>query len=185
MKVLYPGTFDPVTIGHMDVIQTAKRLFDEVLVAVMRNPSKKCIFPTCERAEMIQRTLNVYGWSDKVKVLQYDGLVGSLVKREHADAIIRGLKLVMDYEAELDMSFNNTKLSGGIPSIFIAPKQEHLHIRSSTVRGLLSFAGDISDYVPCGAYGFMVEEGYLGESKCSDQIAELVERPMEVCDDGQ
>lgn len=136
--VVYPGTFDPITLGHLDVIEAVSDIFDMVAVGILTNPNKKPMFSEQERLAMIEETIEEYDFPN-VDVVVFRGLTIDFAKQEQAVAIVRGLRLVMDFEAELDISFNNRVLDGDMHTIFIPPRQEHIHIRSSTVRELLAF----------------------------------------------
>lgn len=147
--VVYPGTFDPITLGHLDVIKPAARVFDKVVVAILINTQKKPKFGKKERLAMIKESVQDCKLQN-VRVTSFAGLTVDLAKKEGAVAIIRGLRLVTDYEAELDISFNNQILGEGIPTIFFPPTKEHIHIRSSTVREIISFGRleKLEHYVP-------------------------------------
>ena len=146
---VYPGTFDPTTLGHLDVIKAGSMLFDEVIVAILVNVQKNPMFSKEERLAMVEESVRECKLSN-VRVVFFEGLTTELVRQEGATVIIRGLRLVMDFEAELDISFNNRILGRGIPTIFIPPVQKHIHIRSATVRELLSFGKKkkLKHYVP-------------------------------------
>jgi len=150
---VYPGTFDPITLGHLDVMRAASDIFDEVAVGILVNPRKQPMFPEKTRLEMIEEVIRDAGL-DNVRVVVSAGLTVEFAEKEKAIAIVRGLRLVMDYEAELDMSFNSRVLADSIYTVFIAPNQEHIHIRSSTVRELIHFGigekakDKLSLYVP-------------------------------------
>ncbi|MFH1362837.1 MAG: pantetheine-phosphate adenylyltransferase, partial [Candidatus Omnitrophota bacterium] len=134
---LYPGTFDPITLGHLDVIKTASLIFDEVIVAMLINRQKEPFFSVEERDAMVSGSLKDYGILN-ARAIYSKGLTVALAEREKATAIIRGLRLVTDFEAELTLAFNNAKLCN-IPTIFVPPCQDHIHISSSAVRELLQF----------------------------------------------
>lgn len=145
---VYPGTFDPITLGHLDVIKASSVIFDKAIVAILINPKKKPMFSEEERLIMIEGSLQENGLTN-IETASFHGLTVEFVHHVKAIAIIRGLRLVMDYEAELDISFNNRILAGEIYTVFIPPLQEHIHIRSSTVRELLLFGKkDLEKYVP-------------------------------------
>jgi len=135
---IYPGTFDPITLGHLDVIQASSAIFDEVVVGLLINPQKKPMFSQEERLEMIEESVKECRMTN-VRVECFAGLTVELARREGAMAIIRGLRLTTEYEVELNISFNNRLLDDGIYTILVAPLQQHIHISSSVVRELLSF----------------------------------------------
>lgn len=146
---VYPGTFDPITFGHCDVIKASAAIFDEVVVGILRNSRKKPMFSEQGRLKMIEDTIRESGLSN-VRVVVFQGLTIELVRREKAVAIIRGLRLTTEYEEELTISFNNRVLGKDVYTIFIAPRQEHIHISSSVVRELIGFGrvDDLRQYVP-------------------------------------
>lgn len=133
---LYPGTFDPITLGHLDVIKTASEMFDEVVVAVMINPTKNPLFTVGTRIQMIESAVRELG-IERVRAVSSDGLSVNAAKAAKAKYMIRGLRLTTDYEQELFLLLNNQVLAPGISTILIPPKQEHLHISSTAVRTLL------------------------------------------------
>ena len=145
---VYPGTFDPVTLGHMDVIKASAAIFDEVVVGILINSNKQPMFPEGKRAIMIERAVRDSKITN-VRVEIFNGLTVELAQQENALAIIRGLRLTTEYEDELGLIFNNMILDGGIISVLIPPRQEHIHISSSAVRELLKFGRQKLDkYVP-------------------------------------
>lgn len=136
---LYPGTFDPVTLGHLDVIKISAKIFDRVVVGILNNPRKSPMFSAAERSVMICDSLEACGIKNVKIIISSDKLAVELAKEKGAVAIIRGLRLTTEYEAELNISFNNRTLSESVSTIFVAPCQEHIHISSSAVRELLLF----------------------------------------------
>ncbi|MBA7490344.1 Phosphopantetheine adenylyltransferase [subsurface metagenome] len=152
---VYPGTFDPITLGHMDVIHVAAKLFDVFIVAILINPRKTPMFSQDQRLAMIEESVKEAGLTN-VRVVTFDGLAVELAERESAIALVRGLRLVTDYEAELQMSFANQKLAPDIHTVYIAPKQEHIDISSSAVRELLHFGRTkLEQYVPGAVLKYM------------------------------
>ena len=135
---IYPGTFDPITLGHLDVIEISSKIFDKVIVVISNNTNKKAMFSEKDRQKMIEREVKKLKFKN-IEVVIHNGLTANLANSLRSISIIRGLRLTTNYESELDMSFNNRILSGGVDTIFISPKQEHIHIRSSTVRELIRF----------------------------------------------
>lgn len=144
-KVLYPGTFDPVTFGHIDIIKRASELFDAVHVTVAINPSKKPLFTVDERVELLRQSLKEF---DKVTVDSFDGLVVDFAHKVGATGIIRGLRAVSDFEYEFQMALMNRKLADDITTIFLMPHEKYTYLNSSIVRNLASFHSDVGDFVP-------------------------------------
>lgn len=144
-KVIYPGTFDPVTFGHIDVVQRAIDLFDEVVVTVARNPSKTNMFSVEERLEMLRESLKD---CENVIIDTFDGLVVDHATQLGAVGIIRGLRAVSDFEYEFQMALMNRKLANGIKTIFLMPHEKYTYLNSTIVRNLSQFGGDVSKFVP-------------------------------------
>ena len=144
-KVIYPGTFDPVTYGHIDIIKRAVELFDEIIVTVAVNPTKHQLFSTQERVMMITESLNNY---KRVSVDSFDGLVVEHAKQVGATGIIRGLRQISDFEFEFQMALMNRKLAPDISTIFLMPHEKYTYLNSTVIRNLASLHADVSDFVP-------------------------------------
>ena len=144
-KVIYPGTFDPVTYGHIDIIKRAVDLFEEVIVTVAVNPTKNQLFSTEERVTMLKESLSGF---DRVKVDSFDGLVVEHAKQVGATGIIRGLRQISDFEFEFQMALMNRKLAGDITTIFLMPHEKYTYLNSTVIRNLASLHADVSDFVP-------------------------------------
>jgi pantetheine-phosphate adenylyltransferase len=142
---VYPGTFDPITFGHLDVIQRASELFDVVIVAVLENASKKPLFTKEERVEMIKESTQGL---KNVEVDVFDGLLVEYAKQKGAIAIIRGLRAVSDFEYEFQMALMNRKISNGITTVFLMPHEKYTYLNSSIVRELARLHANVSDFVP-------------------------------------
>ncbi|HOI30365.1 MAG TPA: pantetheine-phosphate adenylyltransferase [Melioribacteraceae bacterium] len=144
-KVIYPGTFDPVTNGHIDIIKRAVELFEEVIVTVAKNPSKTCLFTVEERVEMLRESLKGF---DRVKIDWFDGLVVEHARRSGAIGIIRGLRAVSDFEYEFQMALMNRKLADDITTILLMPHARYTYLNSTIVRNLSQFHGNVAEFVP-------------------------------------
>lgn len=142
---IYPGSFDPVTKGHMDIISRACKLFPKVYVGVLNNTAKKNLFSVEKRIEMIRRATNGMG---EVEVVAFDGLLVELMEKLGCKIIIRGLRTGTDLELEQQLSVINEKLLSGVETVALLSKPETYFISSSAVRELIEFHADISDYVP-------------------------------------
>lgn len=142
---LYPGTFDPITNGHFDVIERALRLFDEVIIAVAVSEEKKPMFSLQERIEMINKAI---AHLKNVKVVGFDNLTVELAKTHGASILIRGLRAVSDFEYELQLGYLNNSLDDTIETVYLMPKLKHAFISSSIVRNLLKFNGKTEHLVP-------------------------------------
>lgn len=148
MKVCYPGTFDPITKGHLDIIERASKQFDEVVVLVMSNPNKKSLFSKDERKELIENTLEEVGGLQNVKVVVGDGLTVEMAKELGATALIRGIRAVSDYEYELQQATANMVLDENIETIFMIAKPKYSFLSSSIVKEIAHYDGDISEFIP-------------------------------------
>lgn len=144
-KVIYPGTFDPVTYGHIDIVKRAVELFDEVVVTVAVNPTKSQLFSTPERVTMLEESLKNY---KRVNIDSFDGLVVEHAKQVGATGIIRGLRQISDFEFEFQMALMNRKLAGNITTIFLMPHEKYTYLNSTVIRNLASLHADVSDFVP-------------------------------------
>lgn len=144
-NILYPGSFDPVTLGHMDIIQRASSLADRLLVAVLINPNKTGMFPPQERVEML---LEACTEIQNVKVIMFTGLLADLARREQVQAIIKGVRGVIDLENETTMARANKQLGGGLETLFLPSSSKVEHISSTLVREIAAFHGNVDEYVP-------------------------------------
>ena len=144
-RAIYPGSFDPVTNGHLDVVERARKLFDEVIVAVAHNDEKQALFSLRERLELLRQTV---GRVDKVRITQFDGLLVEFAIREKANAVIRGLRAVSDFEFEFQMALMNRKLEAAVETIFLMPKEEYTYLSSRLVKEIARLGGDVSEFVP-------------------------------------
>ncbi len=143
-KTIYPGTFDPITNGHLDIIKRASHIFDEVVVAVADSKAKKPMFSLSQRIEMAKlATKEIKG----VKVVSFDNLLVDFAKKMQISFIVRGLRAVSDFEYELQMGYANSSLDPNIETIYLMPTLENAFISSSVVRTILSHGGDISHLV--------------------------------------
>lgn len=144
-RAIYPGSFDPVTNGHLDVVERARKLFDEVIVAVAHNDEKQPMFTLQERLDFLQNTL---GKIDNVRIAYFEGLLVDFAVTEKAGAVIRGLRAISDFEFEFQMALMNRKLEGAVETIFLMPKEEYTYLSSRIVKEIARLGGDISKFVP-------------------------------------
>lgn len=142
-----PGSFDPVTLGHLDIITRASKLFDRVIVVVMSNSAKSPLFSQVERMELLQKTISSVGL-DNVSVDCYDGLLADYAKLRNATAIVKGLRAVSDFEYEFQMALTNRKLYPEAETVFLTTAAENLYLSSSLVKQIGRLDGDIADFVP-------------------------------------
>jgi pantetheine-phosphate adenylyltransferase len=143
-RVVYPGTFDPITNGHEDLIQRAARLFDEVIVAVAHSQPKRPFFSLEERVGLAREVLAGYS---NVKVLGFKGLLTEFVKDQDAKVILRGLRAVSDFEYEFQLAGMNRKLAPGVETMFLTPSDKYLFLSATIVREIAVLGGDISAFV--------------------------------------
>ena len=143
-KVLYPGTFDPITKGHMDLVDRACRLFDKVVIAIAHSPSKKPLFSLDERVDMVRM---IFADNPQVEVLGFRGLLANFAKKNEAIAILRCIRAVSDFEFEFQLANMNRHLDPDLESIFLTPSEKYSYISSSLVREVASLGGDISAFV--------------------------------------
>jgi pantetheine-phosphate adenylyltransferase len=142
---IYPGTFDPVTNGHLDLVGRAEQIFDEVIIAVSDNPRKNPLFSTQERLDMVDEATKGI---PQVRVESFDDLLVNFVARKGAKFVIRGLRAVSDFEYEFQLASANRRLDGNIETIFLTPLEENYFISSSLVREISYYDGDITSFVP-------------------------------------
>ncbi len=144
-RAIYPGSFDPVTNGHLDVIERARKLFDEVIVAVAHNDQKQPLFSLDERLELLRKTL---GNLNGVQVAPLKGLLVDFAVAQKATAVIRGLRAISDFEFEFQMALMNRKLEATVETIFLMPKEEYTYLSSRIVKEIARLGGDIAKFVP-------------------------------------
>jgi len=153
-KAIYPGTFDPVTNGHIDIIERACKIFDKIIVAVADNKDKNTMFSLEMRVKMMKKATKKF---KKVEVKSFNTLLVEFAKKEEAKIIIRGLRAVSDFEYELQMGYANKSLDENIETIYLMPNLDNAFISSSVVRSILKYKGDVSHLVP---------SEILGDLKC-------------------
>ena len=144
-RAIYPGTFDPVTLGHIDIIERSCRIFDELIVGILVNHSKTPMFSVQERVDMIKEALD---GNKNIKVISFDGLLIDFARENDAECIVRGLRAVTDFEYELQMTQTNKVIAPEIDTIFLTTALNYSYLSSSTVRELAFFGADISRFVP-------------------------------------
>lgn len=160
MKIaVYPGSFDPITYGHLDVIERAAGIFDKVLVAICVNPGKQPLFSMEERLEMIQHECAKL---TNVDVVYFRGLLSDFVRQKSAHVIIRGLRAISDFENEYQMALMNRKLNKSTETIFLVAKPQYSYLSSSIVKEIASLGGDVTAFVP-EHIALKLEEKLLGK----------------------
>jgi len=144
-RAIYPGSFDPITNGHLDVIQRAAKLFDEVVVAVAFNEQKTSLFPVDERVALIQHASATV---PNIRIERFDGLLVDFARQQQASAVVRGLRAISDFEFEFQMALMNRKLEPEIETIFMMPAEKYTYISSRIVKEIARLGGDVTAFVP-------------------------------------
>ena len=144
-KAVCPGSFDPITNGHVDIIRRAAELFDEVTVLVVTNPDKKCVFSPEERCELISKAVEGI---EGIKVDSFSGLLADYVKKNKISAIVKGIRSSSDFEYEFQMALANRSLAPDAETVFITADPSNMYVSSSLIRQIAGFGGDVSDFVP-------------------------------------
>lgn len=142
---IVPGSFDPITYGHIDIIKRSAQLFDEVIVAILVNPDKKYLFSLEEREEMINESIKDF---KNVKVDSFSGLLVNYAKKVNSTVIVRGLRAVSDFEYEMQLTFMNKALDDNIETFYMMANKQYSFISSSIVKGVSGFGADLSKFVP-------------------------------------
>jgi len=145
IKAVYPGTFDPITKGHLDVIKRASKLFSKIVILVANHNEKNPLFTVTERKEMIREATKML---KNVSVDSYDGLLVHYAKKKNIKVIIRGLRAISDFEYEFQMALMNRKISPEVETIFLVPHESFTYLSSSLIKEIISVGGDISAFVP-------------------------------------
>lgn len=144
-RAIYPGSFDPITNGHLDVIERARKLFDEVVVAVAHNDEKQPLFSLQDRLDLLSETA---GKIDNVRIAEFEGLLVQFARKQDAGVVIRGLRAISDFEFEFQMALMNRKLDSAVETIFLMPKEEYTYLSSRIVKEIARLGGDVSGFVP-------------------------------------
>ena len=145
LRAIYPGSFDPVTFGHIDIIERAARISDELIVGVLQNKAKSPLFSVEERVIMLRE---VTKHLKNVKIVPFEGLLIEFAKQMDAKVIVRGLRAITDFEYELQMSQTNRKLNSDVETLFLTTSLDYSYLSSTTVKEVASFEGDITQFVP-------------------------------------
>jgi pantetheine-phosphate adenylyltransferase len=154
VRAVYPGSFDPLTNGHLDLIERSLRIFDELVVAVVTNPAKTALFSDAERVEMIREATRGFR---EIEIMVFDGLLVDLVARVGARAIVRGLRAVSDFEYEFQMALMNRKLREEIETVFLMPHEAYSYISSRLIKEVAGYGGNVNGLVPPGVAARLAE----------------------------
>lgn len=144
-RAIYPGSFDPVTNGHLDVIQRASHLFDEVIVAVAFNEAKYPLFTAEERMDILKQTVSDI---KNVSIASFDGLLMEFARERQASVVVRGLRAISDFEFEFQMALMNRKLQPDVETVFLTPKEEYTYLSSRIVKEIARLGGNVEEFVP-------------------------------------
>ncbi|MEX0845612.1 MAG: pantetheine-phosphate adenylyltransferase [Balneolaceae bacterium] len=145
---LYPGSFDPMTNGHLDILERAANLFEKVIVTVAVNNRKEAVFSGDERVELIKKCLSGKKWAENVQVKQFTGLLVDHAQKMKADTLVRGVRQISDFEYEFRMALTNKRLAPNIDTVFLMPDEEFTFISASIVKEVAYWGGDLSSFVP-------------------------------------
>ena len=145
VSALYPGTFDPPTNGHLDLIERGSKLFDRLIVAILSNPTKDPLFTVEERVEMLKESTASL---KNVSVATFDGLMVEFARKQGASAVLRGIRAISDYEYEFQMALMNRRLAPEIETVFLQPAGRYSFVSSRMLKDVVSFGGDVSGLVP-------------------------------------
>ncbi len=143
-KAIYPGTFDPITNGHTDLIVRATRIFDRIVVAIAANPDKNPLFTVDERISMVKQ---ICEGMNNVEVVGFDGLLINFVEEQNAHVVLRGLRAVSDFEFEFQLASANRRLNAEIETVFLTPSENHTFTAASLVKEIAAFGGDVSSFL--------------------------------------
>jgi pantetheine-phosphate adenylyltransferase len=147
-RIIYPGTFDPITNGHVDLVGRALQLFDEVVLAIAADSTKKPLFSLEERKALAEQALASFG--SKVRVTAFNGLLIDFVRKENSRAILRGLRAISDFEFEFQLALMNRKLNDSIETLFLMPRGAYTYLSSTIIKEIGRLGGDLSAFVPKG-----------------------------------
>lgn len=152
-RVAYPGTFDPITNGHTDLVERASKLFDKVIVAVAASPKKQPLLPLDQRVALAQESLSHL---KNIEVIGFDGLLADLLREQNANIILRGLRAVSDFEYEFQLANMNRQLTPEAESLFLTPAEHLSYISSTLIREIASLGGDVAKFVPPGVNAALI-----------------------------
>lgn len=145
---LYPGSFDPITYGHLDILERATDLFDKVIITIANNKEKDTVFTGDEREALIEECLKDKSWADRVEIQQFTGLLVDFAKEKNAQTLVRGVRQVSDFEYEFRMALTNRRLAPDVDTVFLMPNEQLTFISASLVKEIAYWDGDLSSFVP-------------------------------------
>ncbi|MEX2368620.1 MAG: pantetheine-phosphate adenylyltransferase, partial [Balneolaceae bacterium] len=145
---LFPGSFDPITNGHLDLLERATKLFDKIIVTVAVNNRKKEVFTGEERVKLIRECLQTKDWSSHIEIEQFTGLLIDFARKKNVEVLVRGVRQISDFEYEFRMALTNRRLAPNIDTVFLMPDEQLTFISASIVREIAYWRGDLSSFVP-------------------------------------
>ncbi|HKJ44898.1 MAG TPA: pantetheine-phosphate adenylyltransferase [Balneolales bacterium] len=148
LTALYPGSFDPMTYGHIDILERATRMFDKVVVAVADNRSKDCVFTVQERLDLIRECVDDHEWRKQVEIDQFTGLLVDYASSREIHTLIRGVRQISDFEYEFRMALMNRRLAPDVDTLFLMPSEELTFVSASLVREVAYWGGELNHFVP-------------------------------------
>jgi pantetheine-phosphate adenylyltransferase len=161
-RIIYPGTFDPITNGHLDVVARALHLFDEVVLGIAADSTKKSLFSLDERHALAEKALAEFG--NRVKVVAFHGLLIDFVRNQDSRTILRGLRAISDFEFEFQMALMNRKLADTVETIFLMPRDTYTYLSSTIIKEIARLGGDISAFVPKSVEAALTTKFHGGKS---------------------
>src|SRR5680860_455111 len=145
---LYPGSFDPITFGHLDILQRATELFDHIILTIAINNRKETVFSGDEREAMLKKCLEGKSWAKRVEIEQFSGLLVNFAKQKNAQTLVRGVRQISDFEYEFRMALTNRRLAPEVDTVFLMPNEHLTFISASLVKEVAAWGGDLSSFVP-------------------------------------
>ena len=148
MAAIYPGSFDPITYGHLDILERATYMFKSVIVTVADNTKKKCVFSADERMQLIRECIRDKAWAEQVEIKRFTGLLVNFAKEQHVHTLIRGVRQISDFEYEFRMALMNRRLAPEVDTIFLMPSEELTFVSASLVKEVAYWGGHVEHFVP-------------------------------------
>lgn len=145
---LYPGSFDPLTNGHLDILRRAVQMFDKVIITVAVNKKKNTVFTGDERVALIRDSISHFDWADKVEIEQFTGLLVNFAKQKNVNVLLRGVRQISDFEYEFRMALTNRRLAPEVDTLFLMPDEQLTFISATIVKEIAAWGGDLSSFVP-------------------------------------
>lgn len=155
---LYPGSFDPITYGHLDILERATQLFDKIIVTIAVNKRKSTVFTGDEREKLIRECLKGKEWAENVEIEQFTGLLVDFAKRKNAKTLIRGVRQISDFEYEFRMALTNRRLAPDVDTVFLMPNEQLTFISASLVKEVAYWDGDLSSFVPAHVAAALIKK---------------------------